>query len=505
MPARIGHGPFFKRFWPIWPYSLLFYDLRPDLLRGKAGPREWVQLKSTWRFVQALFCYVGPPSHVLFNIKFQLMGVIAVALCVQSNFARDIVIDITSRNLADKAFRYSSFTMSLLLSFRINKAYERWKDAHYNIATMGRGSNAVFQQVCLWIKDPLYLDSFRRYCSVWLYAIKQVIVEGETLEPSAAELLHPEELELYTESRKGRQVIVMLLRQLAHQALVKEMIVGGQYAAIESSVRDMQKAASDAIRIKSHPVPYGLSLMCSGFVQIWCLLLPISLMRTDPHPYSSWETYWSELDSSGLIACAIVTVMLLGCDQIASQFEDPYEMMPLDDIVHTYADDITRVEKEVNGALEVVKRAAVGLQVSEPFEASAGLLQPALRLHTNEVPAASGTTTSHLSKSAQLHTYIEVDSSNPGDDVQGSLLIKPATSGTSAVDSRLIPPRVPVSAGVNPTPSGRTSRSVISSVFKLPEGGMGSTLNRQWKSFALSGQEQASAEPATSYAQMKKL
>jgi hypothetical protein len=63
------------------------------------------------------------------------------------------------------------------------------------------------------------------------------------------------------------QVVVMLLRQAAQQALESEVLKTGQYAAIESNVRDTQKAASDAIRIKSQPVPHGLSLMCSGFVQ----------------------------------------------------------------------------------------------------------------------------------------------------------------------------------------------------------------------------------------------
>jgi predicted membrane chloride channel (bestrophin family) len=72
----------------------------------------------------------------LFNIKWQLLGVLAVALSIQTEWARETVDHINQRSLADKAFRYSSFTMSLLLSFRINKAYERWKDAHNNIATM---------------------------------------------------------------------------------------------------------------------------------------------------------------------------------------------------------------------------------------------------------------------------------------------------------------------------------------------------------------------------------
>ena len=46
---------------------------RPDV-RTKTRQPEWKKLKTQWRFMQSLFCYIGPPSHVFWNIKVRMKG-----------------------------------------------------------------------------------------------------------------------------------------------------------------------------------------------------------------------------------------------------------------------------------------------------------------------------------------------------------------------------------------------------------------------------------------------
>ena len=67
---RLGHGPFGKwNIWPIWPVKYFFYDPRPDLHKSKTRAPQWALLHSESRYLQALFCWIGPPSHILWNIK----------------------------------------------------------------------------------------------------------------------------------------------------------------------------------------------------------------------------------------------------------------------------------------------------------------------------------------------------------------------------------------------------------------------------------------------------
>ena len=133
------------------------------------------------------------------------------------------------------SFRLVSFAMSLLLAFRLNRTYERWKEARASLSGVvrtekeriialgqeapasphavsflsaghwshlsllpsllppkgtgftslflppslpppqGTGATSLFLQAATWIKDdPKLVNDFRRFCIVWPYAIKQV-------------------------------------------------------------------------------------------------------------------------------------------------------------------------------------------------------------------------------------------------------------------------------------------------------------------------------------------
>jgi hypothetical protein len=97
------------------------------------------------------------------------------------------------------AYRLTSFAMSLLLAFRLNRTYERWKEARSSMAgvvrhkvmtdsgkishvtesltcTQGNGATSIFLQAATWIQDnPRLVDDFRRFCIIWPYSIMQVV------------------------------------------------------------------------------------------------------------------------------------------------------------------------------------------------------------------------------------------------------------------------------------------------------------------------------------------
>lgn len=58
----------------------------------------------------------------------------------------------------------------------------------------------------------------------------------------------------------------------------------------------------------------GMSLFCRGWTYIWLLVLPFGIF-----PEASW---WSMLPVS------VMTVMMLGIEDLASQLEDPFKFMP---------------------------------------------------------------------------------------------------------------------------------------------------------------------------------
>lgn len=97
----------------------------------------------------------------------------------------------------------------------------------------------------------------------------------------------------------------------------------------------------------------GVSLVCTGFVEIWCLLLPFGL-----------ATDMVDVDWISVVAVAIISLLLLAVDEVANQMEDPFQLIPVDDIVYTYERDINRVITESTALREAARsiqaKSAVG-------------------------------------------------------------------------------------------------------------------------------------------------
>ena len=153
---------------------------------------------------------VGPPSHVLFNIKYPYIVVQIISVLVQVIGANTTDIlpwdkgeEIgTAVPIVRTSFLMTSFLMSLLLSYRINQVckgsifdivmgsqfrfspqvYARWQAARQSLAGVGNGTTSIFMTMSAWLQDQpekrQLLDDIRRYCIIYPYSILQV-VRGE--------------------------------------------------------------------------------------------------------------------------------------------------------------------------------------------------------------------------------------------------------------------------------------------------------------------------------------
>jgi putative membrane protein len=291
----------------------------------------------------------------LWNIKWPYLFIMISAIGAEVYEVFDQFPLVDEYGILKDSFKLVSFAMSLLLAFRLNRTYERWKEGRSSLSGVGNGATSLFLQAATWIKDPKAVNDFRRFCIVWPYAIKQVVTSEKTLDPIAAAYLYPEELAVYSKSRKGRQVVVTKVRQLAMDANLSLE----QFLAMETVIQQTWKSAGDALRIKFQAMPQGVALVCTGFVEIWCLLLPFSLASNT-----------REIDAVAIIACAVISLLLLACDEVASQMEDPFQLMPVEDIVSTYERDINRILEELESIREATRVAKARLAINGINEAS---------------------------------------------------------------------------------------------------------------------------------------
>eukprot|EP00798_Chlamydomonas_sp_ICE-L_P005317 gene5317-18562_t len=306
--------------WPFWPFNLL-YVARPDMLKSSA--KEWEMMHSQWRFVQALFCYIGPPSHVLWNVKWPWLFSMLVAAGVQIFKHLDRELDLPQ---LIQSFSITSFAMSLLLAFKLNRGYDRWKAARDAFGRCCTRSTFLYSQAVSYIEDPKLLGAYRRFLSVSPFAVMQTVLGEPELDPKAAAMLLPRELAVYQKSTKGIQVIITKLHLLFPAA----QLPTASRLAMESTVAELWASACACTNIRAQALPYGLSLISLGFVQIWCTLLPLGLNS---------GTY-------GVAATALTTLLLLAVEEVATQLEQPFPMLPIAFLSNGCMVDIGRVEQE---------------------------------------------------------------------------------------------------------------------------------------------------------------
>ena len=106
----------------------------------------------------------GPPCHILWNVKVPLMAVMTVATAVvvtndaiRSGQLKHAPLDELALGLSSRTidiWRLGSFTLSLMLSFRIKAAYDRWWEGRAAFANTRAANTTIYMQATTWINDP---------------------------------------------------------------------------------------------------------------------------------------------------------------------------------------------------------------------------------------------------------------------------------------------------------------------------------------------------------------
>ena len=229
--------------------------------------------------------------------------------------------------------------MSLVLAWRLNRGYERWWAARTSLAGVGSSAMVFFQVLATNLpKTPEgieLLDKARRFCSIWTYALKQVVTFATTIDPAAAAYLFPEELEVYKSAKhKVRQLITSVLLQV----LAESNLDNQRYSAASQALQRGIFSQGDCVRIKFQAMPQSLTSATTGFVLIWCTLLPFGII--------TWTN--NTVYPIDLILVGIIALLLLSLDEVAAQLEDPFELMPLEEICSAYERDINKVTTDIN-------------------------------------------------------------------------------------------------------------------------------------------------------------
>lgn len=220
-------------------------------------------------------------------------------------------------------------SISLLLAFRTNQAYERWWEARTIWGAIVNDSRTLIRQLLTFVGDESVRGTAARAGSqrqiAWCYVL------GETLRgQSTTQTIHTyvDEAEQQAVQQATHQPLMLLelqarqLRQLYGQNELTDI----QLTQLDATLTRLTDAMGRCERIKKTVFPRTYTFYLQAFIILFTALLPFGFVE---------DLFFVEVPIVTLISSAFFLI-----EKSAEQLQDPFENRPTDTPVTTIAQGI---------------------------------------------------------------------------------------------------------------------------------------------------------------------
>lgn len=218
-------------------------------------------------------------------------------------------------------FSLTSSALGLLLVFRTNAAYSRWKDARIAWAVISAKSFDIMRQSIAWIDDNGIKATIVRYLTAYSKCLKwQLGHQGNDrkLVEDLSGMLGPKELELLMASRNRPQYLLFRLSYLLRES----GLLPNLQAHIDRSICDITVSMTTCERIFSTPIPLMYTRHTARFLMLWLLTVPTCL-------YNEFKLYQKWMIP---VTCFLHSIFLFGIEELGVQIEEPFSILPMANI-----------------------------------------------------------------------------------------------------------------------------------------------------------------------------
>eukprot|EP00890_Picochlorum_soloecismus_P002968 jgi/Picsp_1/3672/NSC_06509-R1_upf0187-domain-containing protein len=343
-------------------YATVIYDSRPNTTSKETRSEQWGKLHSPYRYLHSLFLYLGPPGYFLYNLRVPMTLVTVVILLNAVYSTLYIFLDDkfpsipTFRTMQTwDIFRMGSFSLSLLLSVKISKVYDRFWSARSSFGKISGNLNMLMQLMALYSRTDApegmsekeaseLLDMLSAWMTVYPYALTMQLLTLSRLPREVVPLIRYEEVDLLESTAKPRKFVLMKLQSIVHQFKLPME----KYLCVQNLLQDTETSAATCRRIKFTALPYNISQVCTGFVLIWLCVVPFGMQETVDAVKRSNVTKADQIVGTWIEAVLIFffSLMMLCTDEVANQLEDPFHSLPLFDSLKTAMAHLATVKED---------------------------------------------------------------------------------------------------------------------------------------------------------------
>ncbi len=267
-----------------------------------------------------------PVSYVFGKIKFELL-LVAVYACfisiLQANF------EVSNLNIPITVPMIVGTSISLLLGFRSNQAYDRWWEARIIWGAIVNDSRSFSRQILSFIKDPdysveisIFKEKWIKRQMAWTYCLGQSLREKDPDEGLNRYLTKHDMVFINHHDNKPNALLQLHALDLKY-ALERGWVNDYQQIELDATITRLCDAMGKCERIKKtvFPTTYGMYIHFS--IYFFLLQLPFSLFQ-----------YFGVFQILFTIAIASSFFLI---EKMAVHLQDPFENKPTDTPVTSIA------------------------------------------------------------------------------------------------------------------------------------------------------------------------
>ena len=222
-------------------------------------------------------------------------------------------------------FTLLSSALGLLLVFRTNVAYARWKDGRISWSMVSARSFDLMRQGLMWMSDERSKSRLVRYTVAFAKTMKWHLGHqgnDRRLNGDLAGVLTSKEIEQLLASRGRVQWTMMKIGDEIRES----KLVPNLQSHIDKGVCEMTSAFFTCDRIFTTPIPLMYTRHTARFLLMWLLTTPMSLY----HEFRRTEKV--AIPFVIPIISFFSAIFLFGIEELGVQIEEPFSILPLANI-----------------------------------------------------------------------------------------------------------------------------------------------------------------------------
>ncbi|MEW5316953.1 MAG: hypothetical protein WDW38_008291 [Sanguina aurantia] len=235
------------------------------------------------------------------------------------------------------SFNMMTFSLSLLLVFKITASYKRWWEARVLWGQTIGLTRSFLQQVLLWTPAPTRArlgPIAVRWTIASMYVLKAHIRKGGDKLEELQDDLPPNELAYLASWNNGPLGVAHVWTWIVQESGMHPQL----QAAVQLQVSEYVLNAAGCERILKTPMPVAFTRLTSRFLMLYLTGAPIVLW-----PATGWAT---------ILVAPFLAFLLLGVENIAVQIEQAFNVLPLEAMCATVKRDCKELSGRFMGTVD---------------------------------------------------------------------------------------------------------------------------------------------------------